>query len=133
MKVLVLGAGVIGTTTAWYLRQEGHEVTVIEREAAAAMETSFANGGQISGQVLDPSGAAVPNVEVSVRNKDTNYVRTGATDEAGRILVDRRPLAGRPARRRRSDRFPPLHVLCASFASFALKRFLFSHCLTASL
>src|SRR5438132_10957249 len=54
MKVLVLGAGVIGTTTAWYLRQEGHDVTVIEREAAAAMETSFANGGQISVSHVEP-------------------------------------------------------------------------------
>src|SRR2546425_12526034 len=49
MKVLVLGAGVIGTTSAWFLREHGHEVTVVERQTAAAMETSFANGGQISG------------------------------------------------------------------------------------
>ena len=48
MKVLVLGAGVIGTSTAWYLTQHGHEVTVIDRRDAAGMETSFANGGQIS-------------------------------------------------------------------------------------
>lgn len=46
--VAVLGAGVIGVTTAWYLRQAGFEVTVIDREPAAAMQTSFANGGQIS-------------------------------------------------------------------------------------
>jgi D-amino-acid dehydrogenase len=48
MKVLVLGAGVIGTSTAWYLTQHGHEVTVVDRREAAGMETSFANGGQIS-------------------------------------------------------------------------------------
>ena len=48
MKVLVLGAGVIGTTTAWYLVEEGHEVTVVERREGAGLETSFANGGQIS-------------------------------------------------------------------------------------
>lgn len=47
-RVLVLGAGVTGTTTAWYLRQAGFDVEVIERQAAAARETSFANGGQIS-------------------------------------------------------------------------------------
>ena len=47
MKVLVLGAGVIGTTAAWYLRAAGHDVTVVERHAVAAQETSFANGGQI--------------------------------------------------------------------------------------
>lgn len=46
--IAVLGAGVVGVTTAWYLRQAGFEVTVIERESAAAMQTSFANGGQIS-------------------------------------------------------------------------------------
>src|SRR5919197_4731628 len=48
MKVLVLGAGVIGVTSAWYLASAGHEVTLVERHDAAGMETSFANGGQIS-------------------------------------------------------------------------------------
>ncbi len=48
MKVLILGAGVIGTSTAWYLTQHGHEVTVIDRRDGAGLETSFANGGQIS-------------------------------------------------------------------------------------
>jgi D-amino-acid dehydrogenase len=48
MKVLVLGAGVIGTSTAWYLAQLGHDVTVVERREGAGLETSFANGGQIS-------------------------------------------------------------------------------------
>ena len=46
--IAVLGAGVVGVTTAWYLRKAGYKVTVIERESAAAMQTSFANGGQIS-------------------------------------------------------------------------------------
>jgi len=54
MKVLVLGAGVIGTTSAWFLREHGHEVTVVERQTAAAMETSFANGGQISVSHIEP-------------------------------------------------------------------------------
>lgn len=54
MKVLVLGAGVVGTTSAWYLREQGHDVTVIERQAAAALETSFANGGQISVSHVEP-------------------------------------------------------------------------------
>ena len=48
MKILVLGAGVIGTTTAWYLAQAGHEVVVVERQKGAGLETSYANGGQIS-------------------------------------------------------------------------------------
>ena len=57
MRVVVLGAGVIGTTSAWFLRERGHEVTVIEREGAAAMETSFANGGQISVSHVEPWAA----------------------------------------------------------------------------
>jgi D-amino-acid dehydrogenase len=54
MKILVLGAGVIGVTTAWYLARAGHEVVVIERQAGAGLETSFANGGQISVSHAEP-------------------------------------------------------------------------------
>jgi D-amino-acid dehydrogenase len=54
VKVLVLGAGVVGVTTAWYLAQAGHEVTVAERHSEAALETSFANGGQISASHAEP-------------------------------------------------------------------------------
>jgi D-amino-acid dehydrogenase len=61
MKVLVLGAGVIGTTTAWYLTQQGHEVTVVDRRDGAGLETSFANGGQISACHPEPwSGPQAP-------------------------------------------------------------------------
>jgi len=48
MKVAVMGGGVIGVTTAWYLAQAGHEVTVIERRDGVARETSFANAGLIA-------------------------------------------------------------------------------------
>ncbi|PJO78468.1 FAD-dependent oxidoreductase [Neisseria brasiliensis] len=48
MNVVVLGAGVTGIATAWYLLEKGHQVTVIDRAEAAAMETSFANAGQLS-------------------------------------------------------------------------------------
>ena len=48
MKIVVLGAGVIGVTSAWELSRAGHEVTVVDRQPAAAMETSFANAGEIS-------------------------------------------------------------------------------------
>src|ERR1043166_10167301 len=48
MKVAILGAGVIGVTTAWYLANDGHEVTVIERRDGVARETSFANAGLIA-------------------------------------------------------------------------------------
>ncbi len=54
MKVIVLGAGIIGTASAWYLQQAGHEVQVIERAAGAALETSFANGCQISVSHAEP-------------------------------------------------------------------------------
>ena len=40
---------VVGVTAAWYLAQDGHEVTVVDRHDGAALETSFANGGQVSG------------------------------------------------------------------------------------
>jgi D-amino-acid dehydrogenase len=48
MKILVLGGGVIGVTTAYYLARDGHEVTVIERQSQAASETSYANAGLIA-------------------------------------------------------------------------------------
>lgn len=48
MRVLVLGSGVIGVTTAYYLAREGHEVTVIDRDAEPANETSFANAGLVA-------------------------------------------------------------------------------------
>jgi D-amino-acid dehydrogenase len=51
---MVLGAGVVGTASAWYLARAGHEVTVLERQGAAGLETSFANGGQISVSHAEP-------------------------------------------------------------------------------
>jgi D-amino-acid dehydrogenase len=54
VKVLVLGAGVVGVASAWYLAEAGHEVTVLDRQPQAAMETSFANGGQISAGHAEP-------------------------------------------------------------------------------
>ncbi|OFZ89165.1 MAG: amino acid dehydrogenase [Betaproteobacteria bacterium RBG_16_64_18] len=54
MKVVVLGAGVVGIASAWYLARAGHEVTVLDRQAEAGLETSFANGGQISVSHAEP-------------------------------------------------------------------------------
>jgi D-amino-acid dehydrogenase len=54
MKVIVLGAGIIGTCSAWFLNKAGHEVTVIERQPGPAQETSFANGCQISVSHAEP-------------------------------------------------------------------------------
>ncbi|OZC37778.1 amino acid dehydrogenase [Marinobacter vinifirmus] len=48
MHIVVMGAGVVGITTAWFLQQQGHQVTVVDRQAQAGLETSYANGGQIS-------------------------------------------------------------------------------------
>jgi len=54
MRVTVLGAGVIGVATAYYLARAGHEVTVVDRQPGPALETSFANGGQISANHVTP-------------------------------------------------------------------------------
>jgi len=54
VRVVVLGAGVIGVTTAWYLAEAGHEVTVVDRQPEPGLETSFANGGQISAGHAEP-------------------------------------------------------------------------------
>jgi len=54
MKVAVLGSGIIGTSTAWWLAQAGHEVVVLERRNGPAQETSRANGGQISVSYSEP-------------------------------------------------------------------------------
>ncbi|WP_426173360.1 D-amino acid dehydrogenase [Massilia sp. TWR1-2-2] len=61
MKIIVLGSGVIGTTSAYYLARAGHEVTVIDRQPAAGMETSFANAGEVSPGYSAPwAGPGVP-------------------------------------------------------------------------
>ncbi len=57
MKVIVLGAGVLGVTSAWYLAKAGHEVTVIDRQQGPALETSFANAGEISPGYSSPWAA----------------------------------------------------------------------------
>jgi D-amino-acid dehydrogenase len=57
VKVLVLGAGVIGTTTAYYLARAGHEVTVVDRQSGPALETSYGNAGQVSPGYASPWAA----------------------------------------------------------------------------
>jgi D-amino-acid dehydrogenase len=54
VKIIVLGAGVIGVSTAYFLARDGHQVTVIDRQPAAGLETSFANGGQVSASHAQP-------------------------------------------------------------------------------
>ncbi|MBL7232106.1 D-amino acid dehydrogenase [Komagataeibacter oboediens] len=61
MKIIVLGSGVVGVTSAWYLAQAGHEVTVVDRQPEAGLETSFANAGQVSPGYSSPwAGPGVP-------------------------------------------------------------------------
>ncbi|MEB0138218.1 MULTISPECIES: D-amino acid dehydrogenase [unclassified Undibacterium] len=61
MKIIILGAGVIGTASAYFLAKAGHEVTVIERQPAAALETSYANAGEVSPGYSAPwAGPGVP-------------------------------------------------------------------------
>ena len=57
MKVIVLGAGVIGVTTAWYLARAGAEVRVLDRQPGPGMETSFANAGELSYGMTSPWAA----------------------------------------------------------------------------
>ncbi len=61
MKVVVLGSGVVGVTSAYYLARLGHEVTVVDRQKEAGLETSFANAGQVSPGYSAPwAGPGVP-------------------------------------------------------------------------
>lgn len=57
MKVAIVGAGIIGVTTAYELAADGHEVTVFERHGAAALETSFANAGVVAPGYVTPWAA----------------------------------------------------------------------------
>src|SRR3982751_4765321 len=61
MTILVLGSGVIGTSIAYYLAKAGHDVTVVDRQGAPALETSFANAGEVSPGYASPwAGPGVP-------------------------------------------------------------------------
>jgi D-amino-acid dehydrogenase len=61
VKVLVLGSGVIGVTSAYYLAKAGHEVTVVDRQPEPALETSYANAGEVSPGYASPwAGPGVP-------------------------------------------------------------------------
>jgi D-amino-acid dehydrogenase len=61
MKVIVLGSGVVGVTSAWYLAAAGHEVTVVDRQPAPALETSYGNAGEVSPGYSAPwAGPGVP-------------------------------------------------------------------------
>jgi D-amino-acid dehydrogenase len=73
MKIAVLGAGVIGITTAYYLHKAGHDVTVIERNIETGMETSYANGGQLSYSYVAPLAGpgVVPKIPPWLLRRDS--------------------------------------------------------------
>ena len=57
MKIIIIGAGVIGSTTAYYLAKSGHDIEVIDRQEGPALETSFANAGMLTPSMADPWNA----------------------------------------------------------------------------
>src|SRR6185436_13197118 len=73
MKVLVLGAGVAGVASAWYFWRDGHDVTVLERNPGVALETSFANGGQLSYSYVAPlaSPSVIPKIPPWLLRRDS--------------------------------------------------------------
>jgi len=90
MKVLVLGSGVIGVTSAWYLAKTGHDVTVIDRQIAPAMETSFANAGQVSFGYTTPwaaPGLIVKAMKWMLRQHSPLIIRPQPSLEMMRWLI----------------------------------------------
>ncbi len=73
MKVLVLGAGVAGVAAAWYLWRDGHDVTVVDRNQGVGLETSFANGGQLSYSYVAPlaSPSVIPKLPPWLLRRDS--------------------------------------------------------------
>src|SRR3982750_1207079 len=73
MKVIVLGAGVVGLSCAWYLWRDGHQVTIVERNRAVGLETSFANGGQLSYSYVAPlaSPSVIPKLPPWLLRRDS--------------------------------------------------------------
>ena len=72
MKILILGAGVAGVAAAWYFWRDGHEVSVVERNDGVALETSFANGGQLSYSYVAPlaSPSVIPKIPPWLLRRD---------------------------------------------------------------
>jgi D-amino-acid dehydrogenase len=73
MKVIVLGAGVVGLSCAWYLWRDGHQVTIVERNRGVGLETSFANGGQLSYSYVAPlaSPSVIPKIPPWLLRRDS--------------------------------------------------------------
>ena len=73
MRIIILGAGVAGVASAWYFWRDGHDVTVLERNAGVALETSFANGGQLSYSYVAPlaSPSVIPKIPPWLLRRDS--------------------------------------------------------------
>ena len=73
MKIVILGAGVAGVASAWYFWRDGHDVTVLERNSGVALETSFANGGQLSYSYVAPlaSPSVIPKIPPWLLRRDS--------------------------------------------------------------
>lgn len=87
MKIIILGAGVIGVTTAYFLAKQGHKVTIIEKNSAASLGCSYANGGQLSYCHAEPwasksalfpllKAAITPNSFLSISNLGDKELRS---------------------------------------------------------
>ena len=85
MKTIVLGGGVIGTTTAYYLAKLGHEVHLVDRQDGVAMETSFANGGVLHTSEAEPwSRPGMPkNSEVAGQRRRADAAALARCPECG--------------------------------------------------
>jgi D-amino-acid dehydrogenase len=91
MKILILGAGVAGVASAYYFWRDGHEVTVLERNEGVALETSFANGGQLSYSYVAPlaSPSVIPKIPPWLLRRDAPLRFTPELDvEQWRWIVE---------------------------------------------
>ena len=91
MKIIILGSGVIGTASAYFLAQAGHDVTVIDRQPGSGLETSFGNAGEIS------PGYATPWAGPGVPAKALKWLTMQHSPLVIRPTLDRAPVALDPA------------------------------------
>jgi len=106
VRILVLGAGVIGVTSAWYLSEAGHEVTLVDRQAQPGMETSFANGGQVAAGHAEPWArpSVLPKVLRWLGREDAPFLFRPRADRAQWLWALRFALECLPGRFERNAR-----------------------------
>ena len=95
MRVVVLGAGLVGVASAWYLAEAGHAVTVIDRQPEAARETSFANGGQISTSHAEPWANPAAPLKIALAKREIErHLRRRGTPRSTAMKLAAERLAG---------------------------------------